>query len=82
VQLQHVLLDVLPNAAEAIAAAGDDRREIDIAKGRREHDAIAITVSDTGIGVKDTDLERIFERFVSGRAGHIELACEKAAGRA
>ena len=67
VQLQQVLLNVLLNASEAIAATDGGPREIWITTGRREPDLLNVVVSDTGIGVKDTDLERIFERFVSAK---------------
>jgi hypothetical protein len=67
VQLQQVLLNVLLNASEALAATDGGPREIRLTTARREPDLLEIAVTDTGIGVKDADLERIFERFVSGK---------------
>jgi signal transduction histidine kinase len=67
VPLQQVVLNLLVNAGEAIGALEGGRREVTIATTRRATDVVELTVSDTGIGVKDEELERIFERFVSAK---------------
>jgi signal transduction histidine kinase len=67
VPLQQVVLNLLVNAGEAIGALEGGRREVTIATVRRSAGVIELTVSDTGIGVKDDDLERIFGRFVSAK---------------
>ena len=38
-------------------------------RAARDGDAIEVTVSDRGIGIRPEDRERIFERFVQGEAG-------------
>jgi PAS domain S-box-containing protein len=68
VQLQQVLLNVLVNACEAIAVAEDGPREIRIETSALVPSGVAVSIRDTGIGVKDVDLERIFEHFVSSKA--------------
>ena len=65
VQLQQVLLNVLVNACEAIAATEDGPREVTIETSALAAGGVAVSIRDTGIGVKDGDLERIFEHFVS-----------------
>jgi two-component system sensor kinase FixL len=67
VQLRQVLINLLINAAEAISACGDTLREIQIES--REHTAgrVEILVRDSGVGVAEGDLERIFEHFVSSK---------------
>jgi signal transduction histidine kinase len=67
VPLQQVVLNVLVNAGEAVGALEGGQREVTIVTAARSADLIELTVSDTGIGVKDEDLERIFERFVSAK---------------
>jgi signal transduction histidine kinase len=67
VSLQQVILNLLVNAGEAIGALEGGRREVTIATFRRAGNRVELTVSDTGIGVKDEELERIFERFVSAK---------------
>jgi PAS domain S-box-containing protein len=67
VQLQQVLLNLLVNACEAVTATEEGPREIAIETARVEPDGVAISIRDTGIGVKEPDLERIFEHFVSSK---------------
>jgi len=67
VSLQQVVLNLLVNAGEAIGALEGGRREVTIATFRRAGNLVELSVSDTGIGVKDEELERIFERFVSAK---------------
>jgi PAS domain S-box-containing protein len=68
VQLQQVLLNVLVNAGEAIAATEDGPREITVETRRGAPGQLVFSVRDTGIGVKDPDLDRIFQHFVSSKA--------------
>jgi signal transduction histidine kinase len=38
-------------------------------RARPDGDAIEVTISDEGIGIRPDDRERVFERFVQGEAG-------------
>ena len=67
VQLQQVVLNLLLNAGEAIAAAAGDARIILITTAAREKHA-EIAISDSGIGVPPVGLEAMFERFVSTKS--------------
>ena len=67
VQLQQVLLNVLLNAVEAVAAVEAAPKEIRVATRHRESDLVEISMRDTGIGVGPPDLERIFERFFTSK---------------
>ncbi len=67
VQLQQVILNVLVNAAEAMAGAMHPR-ELRVTACVREPAVVSITVCDTGPGVPASDLEHIFERFVTSKA--------------
>ena len=66
-QLRQVILNLLVNAGEAIALTDDGPREISIETGQREPGRIAIAIRDTGVGVTESDLARIFEHFVSNK---------------
>jgi len=59
------LLNLLINACDAIAAVEGGERKITIVTARRGPDLVDLSISDTGIGANETELERMFERFVS-----------------
>ena len=65
VQLRQVFINLLVNAEDAISLTTDGPREIDIAASRPDLGHVAIDVRDSGIGLDESDLERIFEHFVT-----------------
>jgi PAS domain S-box-containing protein len=67
VQLQQVLLNLLVNACDAITADPDGPREITIETGMPDGGSVSVAVRDTGVGVKDGNVERIFEHFISSK---------------
>ena len=73
VQLQQVILNLLVNASEAIAHSDGGRREVAIATAHRTPGLVEIAVRDTGIGVKEPELGRMFERFVSTKPGGLGM---------
>lgn len=68
VQLRQVFLNLLINAEDAIVCAGPGPREIHIESSQLETGCVAIAVHDTGIGAKESELESIFNRFVTSKA--------------
>jgi C4-dicarboxylate-specific signal transduction histidine kinase len=64
VQLQQVILNVLLNAAEAMTDEAPSR-VLRIAADARESGILTITVRDSGRGAEASELEQIFERFVT-----------------
>ena len=74
VQLQQVFLNLLVNASEAIDRGGDVApRRIVITTSHRPPDVVEIAVRDTGVGARQADLERMFERFVSSKPGGLGM---------
>jgi len=71
VQLQQVILNVVVNACEALA--DDDLRDVSIETTRLDPGALEITVEDTGRGVEESKLERIFDRFITSKAGGLGM---------
>jgi signal transduction histidine kinase len=60
-QLQHVLVNLLVNAAEALADV-DGVRNLSVRSWQGER-GVLVAVSDTGSGIQAVDLERVFVRF-------------------
>ncbi len=60
-RLQQVLINLFGNAADAMKEAGE--RILSVEAGRLPDGRIALTVSDTGCGLPDEALDRLFEPF-------------------
>jgi signal transduction histidine kinase len=67
IQIQQVMLNVLVNACEALATTDDARRELTVTTALRPPALVHVAVRDTGIGVKDGEIERLFTPFVSSK---------------
>jgi signal transduction histidine kinase len=64
VQLQQVLINLVLNAVDALKAVPPENRTIAIETRKVERSA-RIEVSDTGPGIDEADLDRVFEPFFS-----------------
>jgi signal transduction histidine kinase len=73
IQLQQIVLNVLVNAAEALEGTERGRRSIVIATTTPAPGLVQIVVRDSGLGDKNLDTERIFERFVTSKAGGLGM---------
>ena len=73
VQLQQVLLNLILNAAEAMADVETRRRQLTIEAALCGDDAIVVSVSDTGTGFPAEMGARLFEPFVSAKPEGIGL---------
>ena len=73
IQLQQVILNLVLNAEAAMAdeAGGPRRLIVESAEGMRG--AVEVCVRDTGVGVKEDDLERIFKPFVTTKASGLGM---------
>ena len=69
VHIQQVVLNVLRNAMEAIDGAlpGQERR-IAIDVRHSESDEVLVEIADSGPGIGEGDLERVFESFYSTKS--------------
>ena len=65
--MQQVLLNVLVNASEAIAAVEGGPREIVIETTVESPGFVCVCVRDTGIGVEEARLEQIFQPFETSK---------------
>jgi signal transduction histidine kinase len=68
VQLQQVVLNLLLNACDALSELDDGPRQLDVATNLGGPGRIVVTVRDSGVGVPESELARIFEPFVTTKA--------------
>jgi two-component system NtrC family sensor kinase len=64
-QLQQVFLNIINNAFAAV----DDGGRIAIRIHRAEADMVGVEITDTGVGIPATNLERIFDPFFTTKEG-------------
>lgn len=65
VQIEQVLLNLLRNAMDAMEAADTRPRSIVVEARRKSHNAIEVSVSDSGPGIAAEVTDTIFEPFVT-----------------
>ncbi len=68
-RIGQVLINLIMNAAQAIPPGNATAHEIRIVTRSVRDDLVTIEVSDTGSGIEDDVLERIFEPFVTTKSG-------------
>ena len=68
VQLQQVLLNLIMNGIQAMAAVTDRRRELTVSVARAEPDRVQVAVEDTGPGLDPAIAQRIFEPFFTTKS--------------
>jgi signal transduction histidine kinase len=62
VQVQQVMLNLIMNSIEAMKDV-DGKRELIIKVQRAENDQLLVSVSDTGVGLPEQQLDQIFDAF-------------------
>jgi C4-dicarboxylate-specific signal transduction histidine kinase len=76
IQLQQVLLNLLLNAAEAAKDVTTQRRCVIVTAELHRNESrgnVLIDVRDTGVGIGDVDLSRVFEPFYTTKAGGLGM---------
>ena len=73
VELQQVLLNLIMNAAEAMASMPPLRRKLDIASREVDQGYVRISIRDRGPGMSPDELKRIHEPFFTTREGGLGL---------
>ena len=66
-QIKRALVNLIDNAAEAMAEVAGDRRITVITREVPERETLELIVADTGPGIPPEDRERIFEPYFSTR---------------
>jgi PAS domain S-box-containing protein len=65
IQVQQVILNLINNAIEAMSAADDGPRELEIGSAADQSQHVVVTVRDSGPGLGPEDLTRVFRAFYS-----------------
>jgi PAS domain S-box-containing protein len=68
VQLQQVILNLVMNGVEAMAAVADRRRELLICSRQHESDQVLVAVQDSGVGIDRQNLEKVFNTFYTTKS--------------
>jgi C4-dicarboxylate-specific signal transduction histidine kinase len=73
VQLQQVMINLIINAIETMAGAGDGPRELTIVSGINDADDVVVEVQDTGRGLDPEKLDRLFQPFYTTKPDGIGM---------
>jgi len=73
IQFQQVILNLIQNGLEATSGVNDRPRRLDIRTQIRGTDQVQVSVSDTGVGVAQELLPRLFEPFFTTRSQGIGM---------
>ncbi len=60
VQLQQVLLNLITNAIDAMAAKDGEPRVLSVKSEAHERDGVLVSIADTGAGINAQDIDQIF----------------------
>jgi two-component system sensor kinase FixL len=63
VQLQQVILNLVMNAVEASAQAGENSHELVVKSEKSGTDQVTVAVTDTGMGIDPDKLDKLFHPF-------------------
>jgi len=73
VQVQQVLLNLVMNGIEAMKEVTDRPRELLIRSRPEASSHVLVAVQDSGIGLDEQRLERVFEAFYTTRAERLGM---------
>ena len=69
VQLQQVLINLIVNGIEAMALVSDRARHLVIRSEQHDARQVAVTVTDSGVGISPRDADRLFDAFFTTKSG-------------
>jgi two-component system, NtrC family, sensor kinase len=66
-QLLQVFLNLIINAAQAMALVSESRRKLEVSIRRGSDERVVVTVADQGVGISPQDLPKVFDPFFTTR---------------
>jgi len=69
VQLQQVVLNLVLNGLEAMAAVADSRRELVVETKCEGAEHVRVAVRDVGVGLDPVSIQRLFDAFYTTKSG-------------
>jgi PAS domain S-box-containing protein len=69
VQLQQVIINLVMNGMEAMAAVSDRRRGLLIRSHQHAADQVIVMVQDSGVGIEPENVDRLFGSFFTTKPG-------------
>jgi signal transduction histidine kinase len=73
IQLQQVILNLALNAEAAMADTEGEPRQLTVETAEGPAGTVEVWIRDTGVGVKESDLEHIFTPFVTTKAAGLGM---------
>jgi signal transduction histidine kinase len=73
IQLQQVILNLALNAEDAMANGASEPKRLTVETAERRPGTVEVCVRDTGVGVKEGDLEGIFKPFVTTKTSGLGI---------
>jgi len=73
VQIQQVLLNLIANALEAMQSEGNGHREVRVSASRDGSGTVVVSVRDSGPGLDDEQLSRVFDAFYTTKTSGIGM---------
>jgi signal transduction histidine kinase len=68
IQLQQVVLNLLRNACDAMAAVHDRPRQLWIRTAREDGDRVRVIVRDAGVGIDAQNMTKLFDAFYTTKS--------------
>jgi len=73
IQLQQVILNLALNAEDAMANGAGETKRLTVETAAGRPDTVEVWVRDTGVGVKERDLEGMFKPFVTTKTSGLGI---------
>jgi C4-dicarboxylate-specific signal transduction histidine kinase len=76
VELQQVFVNLLVNALDAMAATMEEKRRVEVWIGLAAPGWVQVSVGDTGPGISDENMTKLFQPFFTTKSGGIGMGLQ------